>query len=187
MLKDFSSFSNESTFVLFYNNYYLVEVFLYFVFCDGFKLILSMRRSGVMELIVRRNKKRLSLFVLSLLTLVVALLPTTEAHAAYRYVLNKQYKTYTTSSAFKYIRGGLGIKVHCSNSKAADQKMYLQRYMNGKWVNRGERIIKCSRGAKKYNYFYIPNTVSGQTYRLHFVNLKAYTTTTSLLAEVNPN
>lgn len=132
-------------------------------------------------------KKKLSLFIVSLLALVVALLPTTETFAAYRYVLDRTYSTYTTSSAFKYIRGGLGIKVSCKNSGGAYQKMMLQRSMSGGWPVRGTRTISCNKGSLKYNYFYIPNTVPGQTYRLHFANSKEYTTKTTIKVQVNPN
>ncbi|WP_028776911.1 hypothetical protein [Shimazuella kribbensis] len=141
-----------------------------------------------MGLIVRRNKKKLALLVLGLLTLVVAMIPTTEAFASYQPVLNKQFMTYNTTEAFKYIRGGLGIKVYCKNTKGAYHTMFLQRKMpTGKWENRGVRTIYCNKGSFHYNYFYISNTVSGQYYRLHFANSKEFVSTTTLKVEVNPN
>ena len=143
-----------------------------------------------MSFALTKDRKMVVFTLLVFLSLVIVLLPTSEAFASYRYVANNQYKTSLNSSSFKYIRGGLGMKVSCSNGKGKTQTMYLQRLMSGKWVTRGTRTVYCSYGVEavkmKYNYYYIPDTVSGQTYRLRFVNSDSKTTT-SILAEVNPN
>jgi hypothetical protein len=143
-----------------------------------------------MDKIVKRKRMMFAYLSLVLASFVLVFLPHTEAFAAYRAVANTQYKSSYTSASFVYRSGGLGIKVYCANSQAKSQTMYLQRKISGSWVTRGTRTVSCSRGTEgvkmKYNYYYISNTVSGQTYRLKFVNSNA-STTTGLLAEVNPS
>ncbi|MCH5585767.1 hypothetical protein MK805_12520 [Shimazuella sp. AN120528] len=124
------------------------------------------------------------------LSFVIVFLPHTVAFAAYKTVAMQTYKTSYTSAPFKYIKGGLGIRAYCTNTKGKYQTMYLQRKISGGWVTRGTRTVYCNKGSDgtlmKYNYFYIPNTVSGQYYRLKFVNSDSRTST-NIFSEVNPN
>jgi hypothetical protein len=143
-----------------------------------------------MNNLIKRKRLVSGYLALLLTSIVVVFLPHAEAFAAYRVVANHSYKASYTTASFKYINGGLGIRASCLNSKGKNQTMYLQRKMNGQWVTRGMRTVYCNKGVEaklmKYNYYYIPNTVSGQYYRLKFVNSDPKTTT-SIYSEVNPN
>lgn len=143
-----------------------------------------------MNKIIERKRLVFAYLILLLGSIVVVFLPHAEVFAAYRTVANHQYKSSYTTPQFKYEKGGLGIQAFCTNTKGKYQTMQLQRKMNGSWVTRGTRTVYCNKGLDGvkmyYNYYYISNTVSGQYYRLKFINSDSKTTT-NIFSQVNPN